>query len=115
MIKWLPILILLVSCEGGDTTVPTSDCIATLTWELPTQRLDGSIITLTDLSKVTIYMSEAPFTDDFYIESVSDVTNTMLVTWEVKNIAEGQHFFYLTVTDQDNNVSAYSNILGKVC
>jgi len=113
--KWLPILILLVGCDGGSSTTPTSDCIATVTWEVPTQRMDGTPILIADISKITIYMSEAPFTDDMYKELEVQILNPMLITWEIKNVDIGEHWFYLTITDTEDNTSAYSNILGKIC
>ena len=96
----LLLLLVLTGCDGGGQTVPTSECIATVTWELPTTRLDGTPISAEDLSKITIYMSEAPFTDDMYKELVVDIPNTFLMTWEVDNIPDGEHWFYLTVTDR---------------
>lgn len=111
----LALCLILAACDGGGGTTPTSECSATLTWVAPSHTLDGSPITVGELSKFTIFLSEQPDTEDIYREMEIDINNTFLVTWEVKNIPVGQHYFYMTATDLDDNISAYSNILSKQC
>ena len=111
---WLILGLILVGCEGGEDTVPAA-CSAMITWEAPTETYDGTPISTTDLSKYTIYMSEQPEVDEHYIELVVDVTDVNMIMMELKNISPGEHWFYLTVTDVENRISPYSNVLGKQC
>jgi len=117
--KYLVLLtsLLLVGCEGGDGTVPLppTECTATLTWEAPIETIDGTPITTQDFIKYTIYMSEEPEVEDHFIELVTDVTDVNMITMEIRDIPDGQHWFYLTVTDIENRVSPHSNVLGKLC
>ena len=112
---WVLILcLILAGCDGGADTSPYS-CIATLTWNPPDTTIDGTPITTNDLSKYTIYMSEQPEVADHFIELVVDITDVNMITMEIRDISRGQHWFYLTVTDVEDRISPFSNVLGKEC
>jgi hypothetical protein len=110
---WVVILILLASCV--DPVETPTDCIAAVTWQPPSQTLDGSPLTVEELRKFTVFLSSQPDTDDIFKQLQVDITNTYLITWEIKNIPEGAYYYYMTATDLEGNVSAYSNILFKEC
>jgi len=108
----LALILMLVSCSGSSKP---QKCMATLTWATPTERLDGTPLSLSELSKITIYMSEQEDTDTIFLERVEDLHDVNFITWELKNLPPGQHWFYITVTDIENHISPFSNILGKIC
>lgn len=103
----LVIGLLLVSCS--DSPQEPSPCTATLTWEMSTEQ------DLSELSKYTIYLSSQPSTEPQYRELEIDITNAYLITWEARNISSGTHYFYMTSTNKQNDMSPYSNILSKTC
>ena len=114
--KWQywALCLILVGC-GDSEAIPPADCSAILTWDPPLERTDGEVIDVDDLQKFTIYVSKKPSTDYDDIELSVDLDDVYLITWEVRNITRGKHWFYMTATDKDNNTSAFSNLLNKVC
>lgn len=72
---------------------------ATLTWTLPTTRVDGSPLAVTDIASVHI------FDGGVEIDHVGAVTS---FTTDVLTV--GQHDFTVTVTDTTGHTSAASNV-----
>ena len=104
----------LVSCDGGGITLPTG-CDANVNWSPPTERLGGAPLSVEELEKFTIYVSKTGDTDQKELERVLDVNDTYLISWRVENLGQGTHWFYMTATDTEGNVSGYSNILSMTC
>ena len=112
--------ILVGSCSGGENTstlpeLPPVICIATLTWEYPVAMLDGTIISQKDLQKLTIYVNEMEGYNQETLEMVEDILDVNIISWEIKPLSPGVHWFYLTVTDVKNIESGYSNEMNKIC
>jgi len=111
--------LILFGCGGGDSTpppTPIQKCDALISWLPPIQYGDGSVITLQDFKKYTIYMSNQESVKDTFIELVIDITDVNLISWELKQqLNPGKHWFYMTVTDNNDNTSAFSNIMTKEC
>lgn len=100
---------------GGDKPLPPpAVCNAILTWEAPTERTDGTPLTVKELKNYTIYVSDRNSVEDQYIQQVIDV-NPNMITYAVKDLGPGQHWFYMTVTTLDNFTSTQSNSLGIDC
>jgi hypothetical protein len=91
------------------------NCIATLTWEAPTERLNGTPLVLQELKNFTIYAAKTP--DVHYDQRIFEIeiNDVFLTTFEVKDLKNGSYWFYMTVTDLQENTSTYSNVQQKVC
>jgi len=93
--------------------IPTF-CSAILEWGPPVSRMDGSPISIEELSKYTIYVNEEEGRNESTLVLVIDITDPSLVSWEIRNIDLQTHWFYMTVTDKSwpwNLTSPYSNEL----
>ncbi len=109
------ILLLLASCSDNinytdDVPVIEDTCIATLSWETPTERIDGSKLMLKELQKFTIYMSDIKG-----LTRIIDITDVYLIQWEIRGLTEGLYWFYITVTDSGDRESSPSNKVVKEC
>lgn len=114
---WYFCLLILAGCGGGADTVPLPDntCTATLTWEYPVVRLDGTTLSREELQKLTIYVNEQSGMNEETIERIEDIMDINIITWEVRQLNDGVHWFYLTVTDVKNTESGFSNEESKLC
>ena len=109
---------LLNGCDSGPTPpdIEPVICTAVLTWEYPIAMLDGTLLPREDLEKLTIYVNEASGYNQETIEMVEDIMDVNIITWEVKQLSQGVHWFYLTVTTVKDTVeSGYSNEKTKAC
>lgn len=114
----LIIPLLIAGCDRGGSSPPappTVMCSAFLQWTAPTERMDGTALTVSELKSFTIFVSESPDPDDMLIELIVGITDVNLISWEVKNLTLAQHYFWVTVTDTDNRESAPSNVEDKQC
>lgn len=72
---------------------------ATLTWDLPTTRKDGSPLAPTDIAKVTVVSSENPSSPiDLPADAVTFTTGDI-------SAQPGEHDYTVTVTDTQGNAS----------
>lgn len=106
--------------ESGSPPQPPVSvfCSAFLEWEPPKFRMDGSPITIEELSKYTIYVNEEEGKNEATLVLVIDINDPSLVSWEIRNLDVQLHWFYMTVTDNSrptNFTSPYSNELRKDC
>ena len=78
----------------------------TLSWEAPTQNIDGS--PLTDLASFRIYygMTSRSYTDQLDVTSAG-------ATHQSLTLPSGEYFFAMTAVDADGNESAYSNEVAR--
>ena len=120
--KWYPLIlaIILVGCGGseGGTTYnkpPQATCSATIMWEPPTERTDGSPITTDEMEKFTIYVNRIEDVTDNTLVAVVDVTDVNTKDFTIQELSRGQKYFYMTVTDTEGRTSTFSNILNKLC
>ena len=81
---------------------------ATLSWEAPTTRTDGS--PLTNLAGYKIYYGRMPDTYDYTIE----VTNPGVLTYVVEGLSSGEWFFALSAYDSGNSESNRSNEVSRI-
>ena len=49
------------------------------------------------------------------ITRVEQLNDVYLIQWTVRDLPLGTHWFYMTVTATNGEVSAYSNELSKTC
>ena len=103
------------SANTGGVLPPPATCNVTITWEAPYDRIDGTPITTEELEKYTIYISHQEDTKPSTLITIVDVTDTDLITFEIKGLSKGQKYFYMTVTDTEHRESTFSNILNKLC
>ena len=92
-------------------------CAATLEWEYPIARLDGTFLPIEEIEKLTIYVAEAEGKDQSTLLRIDDVTATEFKTSHtITPLPSGMtYWFYLTVTDLDGVQSVTSNELSKTC
>ncbi len=76
---------------------------ATLTWQAPTERTDGTA--LTDLAGYTIHYGRMSGVYDYQI----DVNTPGVATYVVENLVPGDWYFAMTAYDSSGAVSDYSN------
>lgn len=76
---------------------------ATISWEAPTQRTDGTA--LTDLAGYTIHYGRMPGVYDYQI----DINTPGIMTYVVENLVPGDWYFAMTAYDSDGMVSDLSN------
>lgn len=112
-------MVVLAGCGEGASTfsMPPSaaTCTATLTWEPPYDRIDGTPITTQELEKYTIYINRRETVDTNTLIAIIEVRDTNMITLEVDKIPKGIKYFYMTVTDTEGRESTFSNILSQIC
>jgi len=79
---------------------------ATLSWEIPTTRADGTPLALSEIEGYRLYMGSTS-TDLVMIVDLNDSAQTRYL---VNGLASGSYFFSVTTYDTDGNESTYSNI-----
>lgn len=119
-IMWVLVLLILMGCgkNGGDDPLPPIPevlCDMTVIWEIPVERTNGSELLREDILKYTIFVNEKPGVDESTLELEIDITDQNLTQWRIDDVTEGEHWFYMTVTDRDNLESTFSNELQKDC
>lgn len=92
---------------SASTTPPPASGSATLTWQPPTERTDGS--TLSSLSGYRIYYgtSQGSYTN------TANVTNPGLTSYVIENLANGTWYFVMTAVDGAGLESARTNPVSK--
>lgn len=80
---------------------------ATLSWQAPTERTDGSV--LTDLAGYRIYYGSAQNDLSYRI----DVSNPSVTTWVVENLTSGKWYFVTTSVDSKGIESPRSSMASK--
>lgn len=90
------------------TVTETADARATVSWEAPAERTDGS--PLTDLAGFRIYFGEKPHNLRYVIE----VADPGARSWVVTDLTPGTWYFAATAYDESGSESAHSNAVSKV-
>ena len=112
------LLFFLAGCgPGGSPPEPPSvaDCTAFLQWEAPIKRMNGDLLLLSELSKFTIYVSESSDPADMLFELIIEVNDSNMISWEIRELTDSHHYFWVSATDTDNRESAPSNVEDKDC
>ena len=115
------IFLILYGCGGGGSSPPKPpdpviECDAIVIWGTPTERTDGTELLLEDIAKFTIYVNSEPSVEEISLERVVDIENMPATTqWEIPELSQGEHWFYMTVTDDEDRQSTFSNIKSKIC
>jgi outer membrane biosynthesis protein TonB len=80
-----------------------------LSWAAPRTRTDGSALSLSDIQGYCIYIG----TTRNNLEMVADVNQGDRTSYVLDNLDLGDYYVAVTVYDQQNNMSSYSNIVLK--
>jgi len=114
--------LLLAGCPGGHDKHnppgdpdPTNTCTAIVDWEIPSTFVNGDQLLHSDLQRLTIYINEEAGMDQAKITRVEELNDVYLIQWTVEQLPVGEHWFYMTITATNGEVSAYSNELSKIC
>lgn len=115
-------MLLLVGCNGGgdntppfNPTDPAPTCTAVIDWEMPSTFVNGDQLLQSDLRRLTIYINEMPGMEQAHITRVEDLDDVYLIQWTVTDLPLGEHWFYMTITATNGEISGTSNELSKVC
>ena len=114
----LALILVLAGCGEGASTFsqpPQATCSATITWEPPTERTDGTPLTTAELKQYTIYVNRRDSVDTSTLVTIYEVSDTNIVTWQLDGLSKGQKYFYMTATDTEGRESTFSNIMSKLC
>lgn len=114
---WILLLSLfLVGCDSGGKNPSIPKCSATVFWETPNTRYDGTELTLEELKKFTIYINRSsdPYNTNT-LAYIIDITNVQLTSWDITDIKSGMYSFYMTVTDKEERISPISNVIRQFC
>ncbi|MGE0581103.1 MAG: putative Ig domain-containing protein [Steroidobacteraceae bacterium] len=91
----------------ASTTPPPASGSATLTWQPPTERTDGT--NLSGLSGYRIYYG----TSQGNYSNTANVTNPGLTSYVIENLASGTWYFVMTALDGAGLESARTNPVSK--
>lgn len=91
----------------ASTTPPPTTGSATLSWQPPTERTDGT--SLTNLNGYRIYYGSSPGN---YASTVN-LTNPGLTSYVIENLAGGTWYFVMTAVDGTGLESARTNPVSK--
>ncbi|MES9892347.1 MAG: putative Ig domain-containing protein [Candidatus Thiodiazotropha sp.] len=91
-----------------DATVETTGSIS-LRWVAPTTRTDGSALNLSEIQGYCVYVG----TTRDNLQMVADINEGDRTTYVLDNLDLGDYYVAVSVYDQQNNMSSYSNIVMK--
>jgi len=118
----IAIVMLLAGCPDGGKIPPgqpdpdpTNTCTAIVDWEIPDTFVNGEQLLQSDLLRLTIYINEESGMEQSTITRVEELNDVYLIQWTVEELPLGEHWFYMTITSINGEVSAFSNELSKVC
>ena len=104
----------IISNSAGSVTSETAqlsvsiDRNASLSWETPVHRQDGTPLTTDDITGYRIYHS----TEDGNLETHYDL-DAQTTTLALSDLSSGNHFFAITAIDQTGLESELSNVVSK--
>ena len=98
-------MVISITVDGMAETMGT----ATLSWEIPTSRSDGTPLALSEIEGYRLYIG--PSQDNLSI--FMDLNDGSITNYTVNNLPIGNHYFSVTTYDTDGNESPYSNIAMK--
>lgn len=80
---------------------------AMISWSVPTQREDGSSLSVKDLSGYEIYYT----TDDSSVSGVFKIAGGGVSSYTASNLAAGNYYFSISAIDLSGFKSALSNLV----
>ncbi|MES9969443.1 MAG: putative Ig domain-containing protein [Candidatus Thiodiazotropha sp.] len=96
-----------ISVNSNTSTAVTGSF--SLRWTAPTTRTDGSVLNLADIQGYCIYVG----TTRDNLQMVADINEGDRTTYVVDNLDLGDYYVAVSVYDQENNMSGYSNVVQK--
>ena len=108
MKKLIVLLLVMVFSMGcSDTTPPpiVSPSIGLLKWDVPTVRMDGSALSLSEIGGYRVYDSDNEYTG---FNLLIDTANT---NYSIAHLVAGTYYFYVTTYDTAGDESVASNIV----
>lgn len=92
---------------------PITECIISVSWTLPTERVDDTLLEPNELIAGTLYAWRIPENPDAALEYFVVMVDPYVLLWENIVIKPGLTFFELTVSNLQE--SARSNTITKEC
>lgn len=123
-------LVILVLCACGGSSPPSTpnivvtvpddptECWINLTWTAPTERIDETPLSIDELDFYTIWIWDIHVQDALDIDTPPMLLiqiEAVLISYEIRALDMGTHYFSLTVTDNDGLESDQSNEAEKLC
>jgi hypothetical protein len=112
--------VFLTACSGGgegnDSTNDTGQPpiapsgFATLRWTPPTERVDGTPLSLSDIRMYLLYYG----TDSRDLGNIVSIGGGATTRWTVTGLTPGTWYFEMTAVDTQGAESARSNMASKV-
>ncbi|MEW8070411.1 MAG: putative Ig domain-containing protein [Candidatus Thiodiazotropha sp.] len=93
---------------NADSSAPVTGSIS-LRWVAPTTRADGSALSLSEIQGYCVYVG----TTRDNLQMVADINEGDRTTYVLDNLDLGDYYVAVSVYDQQNNMSSYSNIVMK--
>ena len=79
-----------------------------LNWDIPSTKVDGSPISLSDIGGYRIYEG----TNENNVSMLIDISS-VTTTYTVTGLSVGTHYFYVTTYDSQGQESPFSNVVQK--
>jgi hypothetical protein len=81
--------------DTGSGGTDTGSGVATLTWDMPIQRVDGSDLKPVEIATYRIYHGTSPAD----LKLVAQTEDGQTTTYQVTGLEAGTHYFYVTAVD----------------
>ena len=115
---------LITACDVGDilssgvgTDIPAGTASVGLRWDIPSTKVDGSPIMLSEVGGYRVYASTSSNGNYLLVADITDVTENHYTLDGTENqymlnvLAPGAHYFYIITYDVNDDESPHSNIV----
>ena len=106
MLKYLLLLFIFTTVNASELV--ERENITTISWTIPTERVDNTNLPLSELKEYRIYWGK-----DNTFNNITVVNNPSNTEYIIKDLPSGTYYFKMTAVDKNNLESAYSTTVSK--